>query len=177
MSKVTLLSRCSLMYTSRAGRRGRGQRKRRRQGSSKQEGSFLEAWHMHRHGHRCTDVHALSRKPPCGLEGSSKSLYSRDSICKKHQGYLPFAHYSSRVLPVCLASIGHWGFRDKSNTGLALGSSRYRPRCSLPKIQPAYLASYPKHPSRVPFIGYVRTLLLRPHFVSSLVIAWEKAFN
>ena len=65
--KLTLLSRCSLMYTSRAGRRGRGQRKRRRQGSSKQEGSFLEAWHMHRHGHRCTDVHALSRKPPRGL--------------------------------------------------------------------------------------------------------------
>lgn len=38
----------------------------------------MEAWHMHRRGHRCMDVHALSVKPPHGLLGSSKSLLTQE---------------------------------------------------------------------------------------------------
>ena len=174
--KYVQLDVCCL-YVNKAGRRGRGRGKRRRQGSSKQEESFWEAWHMHGPGHRHTDVHALSMKLPLGLQGSPKSLSTQDSICEKHQGYLPFAHYSSRVLPVCLACAGHWGFRDKSNTGLALGSSCYWSWRSLPKIQPKHLASCPKYTSQVPFTGSMRTLLLGPNFVSSLATSWEKARN
>lgn len=71
MAKVTLLSRCSLMYTSRAGREGKGPGKRKKAGQQQAGGVFLGSWHMRRHGHRCTDVHALSMKPPHSpLKGS-----------------------------------------------------------------------------------------------------------
>lgn len=66
MGKVTLLSRCSLDVYIKSWKEGKGPGKEKKAGeSSKQEGSFLEAWHMQTwtqmHGRTCTEYETTTQ--------------------------------------------------------------------------------------------------------------------